>query len=90
MICERPTAPTEAGIAKALRWPADALDRIASGEDPADLPTVDSDGEERYGQQGLTQLAAVAALFEALPPDEQRRILSEMAELAANQIKDPD
>ena len=36
-----PIHSNRAAIARALQWPPDALDRIAAGEDPAALPTVD-------------------------------------------------
>ena len=36
------SAMTMRKVAMALRWPPDALARIAAGEDPGDLPTVES------------------------------------------------
>lgn len=32
---------TKTGIATALRWPPDAIDRIVDGEDPDSFPTVE-------------------------------------------------
>lgn len=42
---------TTAAIAAILQWPADALARIAAGEDPASLPTVDPTTEPSEASQ---------------------------------------
>lgn len=54
---------TEVAIATALRWPADAFDRIRTGVDPADLPTIEP---EEMVQVPAAQLQAVLEEIRAL------------------------
>ena len=45
---------TKAGIARALHWPIDAIDRIMDGEDPGALPTVEPEPRDQVDWNDLT------------------------------------
>lgn len=76
----RVPSPTSAmKMARALRWPPDALERITAGEDPTSLQTVDPDAAVTASAASGTPDDAVAAMLRTLPAAVQRKFRAEIA-----------
>ena len=66
-----PSRTSATKIARALRWPPDALERIEAGEDPADLPTID---DAPTDDDDPNSPDALVALWKELPPEQRDRL----------------
>ena len=70
------------GVARALKWPADAIDRLLAGEDPStfdDRPPAPPGGNvtpigQRTHQVADEDVVELAALVGKLPPDKRQAI----------------
>lgn len=72
---QNPTLEIAVALAKALRWPTDALNRIAMGEDPSEFETVLWD---QRPVEGLGMLSPdEQEIWDLSLPEETRRSLIE-------------
>ena len=71
------------GVARALMWPSDAIERIASGTDPATLPSTSSDDRPAVVpgvSAGAVELATVRQVVDLQQQlDEQREAIAELS-----------
>lgn len=76
---------TAVAVARSLRWPSDALERIEAGEDPESLPTIAAP-LDREGTADQSARALLGAL-DRLTPGERLRFEAEILEAAAEHVR---
>ena len=78
------------GVARAMRWPADAIARIAEGEDPAGLETVGPDGRSaassRPSAVGVELATAEQVEQLQMQVDQHRQAIAELGRQLADVI----